>query len=160
MKNIQNKLVSLLILSLVFSGCATESGLSERETGGLAGAALGAGIGALAGSATGHAGVGTAIGAGAGLLTGVVAGEMARRQKEQTKKELRQEMMQQQYQPQYAPQPVSAQGTATSVQQPVYASSSAPKQELNTKYNPRTGQTFPSNYTFDPNTGEELKLLQ
>ena len=124
-------------------------------------AALGAGAGALVGAATGHAGVGTAIGAGAGLLTGVVAGEMARRQKEQTKKELRQEMMQQQYQPQqYAPQPVTAQGATTvQPQQPVYTPP-AVKQELNTKYNPRTGQTFPSNYTFDPNTGEELKLLQ
>ena len=160
MKLFQKKLAAILILSLMFGGCATESGLSERETGGLAGAALGAGIGALAGSATGHAGVGTAIGAGAGLLTGVVAGEMARRQKEQTKKELRQEMMQQQYQPQYAPQPVTTQGTTTVQQQPVVAQPAGVKQELNTKYNPRTGQTFPSNYTFDPNTGEELKLLQ
>ncbi len=161
MKLFTGKLAVLLILPLILSGCATESGLSERETGGLAGAALGAGIGALAGSATGHAGVGTAIGAGAGLLTGVVAGEMARRQKEQTKKELRQEMMQQQYQPQqYAPQPVAAQGSTQVQQQPVYTPPAAVKQELNTKYNPRTGQTFPSNYTFDPNTGEELKLLQ
>ncbi len=153
------KLAIVLILPLVLSGCATESGLSERETGGLAGAALGAGAGALVGAASGHAGVGTAIGAGAGLLTGVVAGEMARRQKEQTKKELRQEMMQQQYQPQYAPQPVAAQGAMSVQQQPVYTPP-AVKQELNTKYNPRTGQTFPSNYTYDPNTGEELKLLQ
>ena len=87
MGSFTKKLAVLLILPLALCGCATESGLSERETGGLAGAALGAGIGALAGSATGHAGVGTAIGAGAGLLTGAVAGEMARRQKEQTKKE-------------------------------------------------------------------------
>lgn len=159
MKLSTKELAVLLILPLVLSGCATESGLTERETGGLAGAALGAGIGALAGSATGHAGVGTAIGAGAGLLTGAVAGEMARRQKEQTKKELRQEMMQQQYQPQYTPQPVSSQGYAPVQQQPSYAQTTV-KQELNTKYNPRTGQTFPSNFTFDPNTGEELKLLQ
>ena len=158
------KAASLLTLVLVvFSGCATESGLTERETGGLAGAALGAGIGALAGSATGHAGVGTAIGAGAGLLTGAVAGEMARRQKEQTKKEIRQEMMQQQYQPGYTPQPYSAQGVAPVQQQPQSVSQTATqpvRQELNTKYNPRTGQTFPSSYTFDPNTGEELKPLQ
>ena len=159
MKSSIKKLAVLLILPLALSGCATESGLSERETGGLAGAALGAGIGALAGSATGHAGVGTAIGAGAGLLTGAVAGEMARRQKEQTKKELRQEMMQQQYQPQYAPQPVGTQAYAP-VQQQAAPVQTAVKQEMNTKYNPRTGQTFPSNYTFDPNTGEELKLLQ
>jgi len=159
MKLFSKKLAAFLILPLMLSGCATESGLTERETGGLAGAALGAGIGALAGSATGHAGVGTAIGAGAGLLTGAVAGEMARRQKEQTKKELRQEMMQQQYQPQYAPQPVTA-GTVPVQQQPVYTQPVALKQELNTKYNPRTGQTFPSNYTYDPNTGEQLKVLQ
>ena len=94
----------------------------------------------------------TVIGAGAGLLTGAVAGEMARRQKEQTKKELREEMMQQQYQPMYAPQPY----TAT---QPV-ATAPVARQELNTKYNPRTGQTFPSTYTYDPNTGEALKTLQ
>lgn len=160
MKLSTRRLAVILILPLILSGCATDSGLTERETGGLAGAALGAGAGALVGSATGHAGVGTAIGAGAGLLTGVVAGEMARRQKEQTKKELRQEMMQQQYQPQYAPQPVAAQGSTTVQQQPVYTQPVAAKQELNTKYNPRTGQTFPSNYTYDPNTGEELKLLQ
>lgn len=160
MKISAKRLSAILILPLIFSGCATESGLSERETGGLAGAALGAGAGALVGAASGHAGVGTAIGAGAGLLTGVVAGEMARRQKEQTKKELRQEMMQQQYQPQYAPQPVAAQGSVPVQQQPVYTQSAAGKQELNTKYNPRTGQTFPSNYTYDPNTGEALKLLQ
>ena len=159
MKLFTKKLAAILILPLMFSGCATDSGLSERETGGLAGAALGAGAGALVGAASGHAGVGTAIGAGAGLLTGVVAGEMARRQKEQTKKELRQEMMQQQYQPQYAPQPVAAQSAMPVQQQPVYTQPSV-KQELNTKYNPRTGQTFPSNYTYDPNTGEELKLLQ
>ena len=156
MKLRTKKLAAILILPLIFSGCATDSGLTERETGGLAGAALGAGIGALAGSATGHAGVGTAIGAGAGLLTGAVAGEMARRQKEQTKKELRQEMMQQQYQPQYAPQPA----TVGQVPAAPVAQTSPVKQEMNTKYNPRTGQTFPSNYTYDPNTGEELKPLQ
>lgn len=155
MKLFSRNLPVILMLPLMLIGCATEGGLTERETGGLAGGALGAGIGALAGSATGHAGVGTAIGAGAGLLTGVVAGEMARRQKEQTKKELRQEMMQQQYQPQYEPQPVTTQA----VRRPVYAQP-AVKQELNTKYNPRTGQTFPSTYIYDPNTGEELKLLQ
>lgn len=143
---------------LLLSGCATESGsLSERETGGLLGAGLGAGIGALAGAATGHAGVGTAIGAGAGLLTGAVAGEAARRQKENTKREIRQEMMAQQYQPQYAPQPYGQQQPVA--QQPVYAQA-APQKEVHTKYNPRTGQTFPGSYTFDPATGEQLKNLQ
>ena len=163
MKLFTRKLAAILILPLMLSGCATDSGLSERETGGLAGAALGAGAGALVGAATGHAGVGTAIGAGAGLLTGVVAGEMARRQKEQTKKELRQEMMQQQYQPsQYAATPATTTATTQTTAATTQVANTQPavKQELNTKYNPRTGQTFPSNYTYDPNTGEELKLLQ
>ncbi|OQA53884.1 MAG: hypothetical protein BWY44_00013 [Candidatus Omnitrophica bacterium ADurb.Bin292] len=92
-------------------------------------------------------------------ITGAVAGEMARRQKEQTKKEIRQEMMQQQYQPGYAPQPYTATPQATTVQtQPQYTT--AARQDLNTKYNPRTGQTFPGTYTYDPATGEELKPLQ
>lgn len=159
--NLKNQkwIAVLITLMVTLSGCATESGLTERETGGLAGAALGAGIGALAGSATGHAGVGTAIGAGAGLLTGAVAGEMARRQKEQTKKEIRQEMMQQQYQGQYVPQTTAA--TTPQTYAPAVSSQTVPvRQEMNTKYNPRTGQTFPSTYTYDPNTGEELKLLQ
>ena len=43
MKLFIKKLAVLLILPLVVCGCATDSGLSERETGGLAGAALGAG---------------------------------------------------------------------------------------------------------------------
>ncbi len=38
-------------------------------------------------------------------------------------------------------------------------SSQAVQAELNTKYNPRTGQTFPANAIFDPNTGEELASL-
>ena len=33
-------------------------------------------------------------------------------------------------------------------------------QEVHTKYNPRTGQTFADRYKFDPNTGEELLPLQ
>jgi predicted lipid-binding transport protein (Tim44 family) len=162
MKSFTKKLAVLLILPLALCGCATDSGLSERETGGLAGGVLGAGIGALAGAATGHAGIGTAIGAGAGLLTGAVAGEMVRREKEKTKQDMRQEMMQQQYQPtQYTPQPTGAQTQAAAPVQPQVATAPAGvKQEMNTKYNPRTGQTFPSNYTYDPNTGEELKLLQ
>lgn len=151
------KLIGLFLATILFfSGCATESGLTERETGGLMGAGLGAGIGALAGAATGHAGVGTAIGAGAGLLTGAIAGEAARRQKENTKKEIRQEMMQQQYQPQYTPQPYGGQPIQ---QQPAYAQA-APQGEVHTKYNPRTGQTFPSSYTFDPATGEQLQNLK
>ena len=120
-----------------------------------------AGTGAIVGGQTGHAGAGTAIGAGLGALGGALIGEGQRRQKENIKKEMRQEMMQQQYQPQYAPQPYY--GTAPQPQQP-YAQATAPQgapgQEVHTKYNPRTGQTFPERYKFDPNTGEELKYLR
>lgn len=150
-----------MILPLILNGCATQSGLTERETGGVAGAAIGAGIGALAGAATGNAGVGTAIGAGAGLLAGAIIGEFVHLWKKKKKKEKQQETMKQQYQPtQYTPQPVGAQTQAAAPAQPQIATAPAGvKQEMNTKYNPRTGQTFPSNYTYDPNTGEELKLL-
>jgi predicted lipid-binding transport protein (Tim44 family) len=156
-----NTFVSWLLLVLIFtSGCASDSnpgGLSEREAGGLVGAGLGAGLGAIIGNQTGHAGAGTAIGAGAGLLAGALMGESQRRQKESTKEEIRKEMMQQQYQPQqYAPQPY---GTPQQ-QQPAYSQPMQPAQEMNTMYNPRTGQTFPSRYKYDPNTGEDLKPLQ
>ena len=151
------RLASLfLILGVIFSGCATDGsggGLSEREAGALGGGGLGAGLGAIIGHQTGHAGAGTAIGAGAGALAGALMGEGMRRERERTKQEVRQEMMQQQYQqgniPQYAPTPQYA--------QPQVAS--APTQEVNTKYNPRTGQTFPERYQYDPQTGEQLKYL-
>ncbi len=148
----------LLILALVFSGCATDGsgGLTEREIGALGGGGLGAGLGAIIGHQTGHAGAGTAIGAGAGALAGALAGEGMRRSKESAKQEMRQEMMQQQYAagyaPQYAPAPQYAQ---PQVVQPV-----APTQEVHTKYNPRTGQTFPERYQYDPATGEQLKYLR
>ena len=158
-------ITGIAIIGLIFSGCATEGGtggLSEREGGALLGAGLGAGTGAIIGNQTGHAGAGTAIGAGLGALGGALMGEGMRRQKESTKKEIRQEMMQQQYQPQYAPQPYGtappAQPQYAQPQQPAYGQ--APSQEINTKYNPRTGQTFPERYKFDPNTGEELRYLR
>ncbi len=147
----------LLLLAVVFSGCATDGsggGLSEREMGALGGGGLGAGMGAIIGHQTGHAGAGTAIGAGAGALAGALLGEGMRREKEKTKQELRQEMMQQQYQqgaaPQYAPTPQYA--------QPQVAQS-VTDQEVHTKYNPRTGQTFPERYQYDPATGEQLKYI-
>lgn len=152
------------MLVLIFSGCATDGsgglGLSERESGALLGGGLGAGTGAIIGNQTGHAGAGTAIGAGLGALGGALMGESMRRQKEATKREVKEEMMQQQYQPQYAPQPygtTAAQPTSVQ-QQPAYAP--AQSQEIHTKYNPRTGQTFPERYKFDPNTGEELRYLR
>ncbi len=142
----------VLLAFFSVSGCATEKGgLTERETGALLGAGTGAGLGAIIGNQTGHAGAGTAIGAGTGAVAGALIGEAQRRQKETVKRELRQEMMQQQYQGQYTPQPYVNQ------QQPVAVG--AP-QELHTKYNPRTGQTFPERFQYDPNTGEVLKLLR
>lgn len=149
------------VLGWVVSGCATggEGGLSERESGALLGGGLGAGLGAIIGNQTGHAGAGTAIGAGAGALAGALAGEGMRRNKENTKREIREEMMQQQYQPQYAPQPYGGTAPAPQYAQPASAPAQG-AQELHTKYNPRTGQTFPERYKFDPNTGEELKYLR
>lgn len=157
-----NKLIAVFTgLILIFSGCASDvggMGLTERETGALLGGGLGAGLGAIVGSQTGHAGAGTAIGAGAGVLAGALLGEANRRQKENTKKELRQEMMQQQYQPQYAAQPYNAPQQTYSAA-PVQVQATQP-QELHTKYNPRTGQTFPDRYKYDPNTGEELSPMR
>lgn len=146
--------IIMLALVQVMAGCATEGGgITERETGALLGSGLGAGLGAIIGNQTGHAGAGTAIGAGAGALAGALMGESQRRQKENTKNMIRQEMMQQQYQGQYAPQPYGAQ------QQPM---SPPPQQaqEIHTKYNPRTGQTYPERFQFDPNTGEQLQYLR
>ena len=151
------QIMSLALISvLFFAGCATgegSGGLSEREGGALLGGGLGAGMGAIIGNQTGHAGAGTAIGAGAGALAGALIGESQRRQKEQLRKEMRQDMMQQQYQGQYQPQPYQQQAPAVQQAQP-------PTQEVHTKYNPRTGQTFPDRYKFDPNTGEELQYLR
>ena len=150
----------VLILGVMCAGCATEGnpgGLSEREVGALTGGGLGAGLGAIIGHQTGHAGAGTAIGAGAGALAGALAGEGMRRTKESAKQEMRQEMMQQQYQTGYAPQYTPAPQYA----QPQVAQPSAPvQQEVHTKYNPRTGQTFPERYQYDPSTGEELKYIR
>lgn len=151
MKNIS----LVLIVAMSLTGCAEGGGLSERETGGLLGAGMGAGLGAIIGNQTGHAGAGTAIGAGAGLLAGALAGEGMRRSKENAKKEIRQELMQSQYQPQYAPQPYGTQQPVMQQQVP-----QAPTQEVHTKYNARTGQTFPDRFKFDPNTGEELQYLR
>jgi len=137
----------MTIGAVLLAGCATgQGGLTEREAGAVLGAGLGAGTGAIIGHQTGHAGAGTAIGAGAGALAGALVGEAQRRQKQAITREMRQEIAQQRYQAQYGAQPYGVQ-----VQ---------PRQEVHTKYNPRTGQTFPGGYKFDPNTGEELKYLR
>lgn len=146
----------LIILGLVVTGCAEGSGLSERETGALLGSGLGAGLGAIVGHQTGHAGAGTAIGAGTGALAGALAGEGLRRSKESAKQEMRQELMQQQYQQGLAPQ----YGAAPQFAQPQVVSPTSATQEVHTKYNPRTGQTFPERYQYDPTSGEELKYIR
>ncbi len=149
-------ILSVLMIAFILAGCASASnpgGLSEREAGLLTGGGLGAGLGAIIGSQSGHAGAGTAIGAGAGALAGALIGEGQRRQKENIKQEMRQEMMAQQYQQQgYAPQYAQPQVQQTPPP-PV-------QQELRTKYNPRTGETFPESYQVDPRTGEQLKYLR
>ena len=152
------KKMSAVMVLLMLVGCASATspgGLSEREAGLLGGGGLGAGLGAIIGHQTGHAGAGTAIGAGAGALTGALIGEGMRRQKENVKQEMRQEMMAQQYQQGVAPQ----YGTPQPQVQPM-PQTQQPRQELHTKYNPRTGETFPEQYQFDPKTGEELKYLR
>ena len=146
----------LMIPLLILAGCASPTnpgGLSEREAGLIGGGGLGAGLGAIIGSQTGHAGAGTAIGAGAGALAGALIGEGQRRQKESIKQEMRQEMMAQQYQ---------QQGNAPTYAQPQVQQTALPppQQELRTKYNPRTGETFPESYQVDPRTGEQLKYLR
>lgn len=146
----------LLIIGVALAGCAEGSSLTERETGALLGSGLGAGLGAIVGHQTGHAGAGTAIGAGTGALAGALAGEGMRRTKEAAKEEIRQEIMQQQYQAGLAPQ----YGAAPQFAQPQVASQAVSQREVHTKVNPRTGQTFPERYQYDPTTGEELKYLR
>ncbi len=132
------KMIALLLLMFTAVGCATD--INETQSGALLGSGLGAGLGAIIGNQTGHAGAGTAIGAGTGLLAGALMGEGIKRQGEK----VRQEVAQDQYYKQQPP-PTQYQGTT---------------QEVHTMYNPRTGQTFPSRYKYDPNTGEELLPLQ
>jgi len=124
----------ILVLLLVFVVCGCETSLNETQTGALAGSALGAGLGAIIGNQTGHAGAGTAIGAGAGALAGGLIGEGMRRQKTQ------------QVAPQY--------------QQTTQAAAVPQVQPVHTKYNPRTGKTFPDYYKYDPEDGTELLYLQ
>ena len=58
----------------------------------------------------------------------------------------------QQSSPQYASQAYSSPQS----QQPTLSQTQQPVQELNAMYNPKTGQTFPSQYKYDPSTGESL----
>ena len=136
---------SIFAVAVVFlvSGCASQSnpgGLTEREVGGLGGAAMGAGTGAIIGSATGNAAAGTAIGLPIGLVAGAAIGEGMRRTKEDAKQAAREEVMKQQYQQAQPPVTARPQGGV----------------ENHTMYNPKTGQTFPEGYLYDPKTGEQL----
>ena len=66
------KLILILPMLVVLSGCAGMSDTQQRTlTGGAGGAAAGAVIGAIAG----NAGMGAAIGAGAGLVGGYLYGK-------------------------------------------------------------------------------------
>jgi hypothetical protein len=68
----------LIILTISFAGCATESGYYDpgrsAAAGALGGAATGAAMGAIIGAATGSPGKGAAIGAAAGAVAGGVGG--------------------------------------------------------------------------------------
>ena len=129
------RILCLALLVMIVSGCETT--LNETQTGALAGGGLGAGLGAIIGEQTGHAGAGTAIGAGAGALSGALIGEGIRRSRQQQATQV----------PQY-------QQTAPVYQQP------ANVQEIHTKYNPKTGKTFPESYQYDPEDGAELLYIQ
>ena len=139
---------TFMIFALAFMlGCASESnpgGMTEREVGGLTGAGVGAGSGAIIGSATGHAAAGTAIGLPIGLAAGAIIGEGMRETKEDAKQAAREEVMKQQY-AQQPPPPVTYQRGVV---------------EAGKKYNPKTGQTFPERYVYDPETGEKLEYVK
>lgn len=139
-----------MLLILLFSLSACETQLNEPATGALLGAGAGAGLGAIIGNQTGNAGAGTAIGAGSGALLGAMVGEANRRTRERTKQEIRDELAREGY---YSRPPA----------QTGYVSaphSQATVQEIHTKYNPRTGQTFPERYKYDPDTGDELVYIR
>lgn len=148
------KVVSLIIVLMMFSLTACESTLNEPATGALLGGGAGAGLGAIVGSQSGHTGAGTAIGAGAGALLGALLGEANRRNKEKTKEEIREELAKQGY---YQQQPQTA--SYAPAQQPQMPQQPQ-VQEIHTKYNPKTGKTFPESYKYDPDTGDELVYIR
>jgi len=149
------RVLSVLVLIGMFSLTACESTLNEPATGALLGGGAGAGLGAIIGNQTGHAGAGTAIGAGAGALLGAMAGEANRRNREKTKEEIRQELAQQGY----YQQPAQAQ-QAPAYYPPPTAQAQPQVQEVHTKFNPKTGKTYPERYVYDPETGDELQYIR
>ena len=87
------RLISVLALSILISGCATNNATKGAVTGG----ALGTGLGAIVGSATGNAGAGMAIGAAAGAVGGALIGNQFDNQEAETKRlEQRNQLTQQQ----------------------------------------------------------------
>jgi uncharacterized protein YcfJ len=142
----------MMLVTPIVSGCETQ--LNEPATGALLGGGAGAGLGAIIGAQSGHAGAGTAIGAGAGALLGAIAGEANRRNKEQTKEEIRQELAARGYYQPVASAPYYPAGYAPSQPQ------QAQMKVVHTKYNPKTGETFPEEYKYDPKTGDELQYIR
>jgi hypothetical protein len=80
-----------------------------------------------------------------------MAGEANRRNRERTKEEIRQELQQQGYY-QQQPTPATAYAPAVAPQPQV--------QEVHTKFNPKTGKTYPERYVYDPETGDELQYIR
>lgn len=152
--------IAWVLCALLAAGCATE--LNETQSGALLGAGLGAGTGAIIGNQTGHAGAGTAIGAGLGALAGGLAGEANRRTRERTKEEIRQELAAQRGYDQraYAPAPGYAPAPQYGAPQPQYVAPAGATGEVHTKWNARTGQTFPESMQYDPQTGEQLQYIR
>ena len=136
---------SLAVLLALTAGCASDSnpgGMTEREVGGLTGAAVGAGSGAIIGSASGAAAAGTAIGLPVGLAAGALVGEGMRQNKEAAKRAAREEVMKQEYATRQPPVVTDKEGVEYSM------------------YNPKTGQTFPRGYVYDPKTGDALHMVK
>jgi len=147
------KMLSVLLTIFLLSLTSCETTLNEPATGALLGGGAGAGLGAIIGSQTGHAGAGTAIGAGAGALLGAMVGEASRRQRERTKQEIRDELASQGY---YGQQPQQGYYEPRATLPPPQ-----PKiREIHSKYNPRTGKTFPESFKYDPDTGDELVYIR
>lgn len=144
----------ILSVMLIAGGCTTTRGnLTERESGGILGAGIGAGTGAIIGSATGTAAIGVAIGTPIGLLVGALIGEAMRLQKESLRNEIRQEQARQMQQGEYHP-------TVDDVVSGRVYTQEISKQEIQIKYNPKTGHTFPAKYQVDPITGDKLEFVK
>jgi outer membrane protein OmpA-like peptidoglycan-associated protein len=70
------KIIAIVALSSVITGCAPRSGIDKTAISSGVGAGIGAGAGAIVGNQVANLGPGAAIGAGAGLLSGFSTGLM------------------------------------------------------------------------------------